>query len=51
MSAAIVLAITYGYEAEDSSDKLVVFADKVAKDLGLSLASGAYLVDYFPARE
>jgi tetrahydromethanopterin S-methyltransferase subunit B len=51
LALAIILAITYGYNADGPQDKLVQLAETVITDLERVLEPGAYLVDSIPIRE
>ncbi|KAF8810286.1 cytochrome P450 [Phlegmacium glaucopus] len=47
-AGAIILRISYGYEAKEKDDPFVTLADEAMQQFSLAAAPGSFLVDIFP---
>jgi hypothetical protein len=48
-AGAIILRVSYGYEAEETNDPFIKISEKAMEEFSLSGSPGAFLVDVFPA--
>jgi len=48
MTGAIIMAVTYGYDAKGNNDQLIAIAREVKDIISEALFPGAHLVNDFP---